>query len=96
MEATLPRKLVRTSYSFHHPLSFIPISNQLKIILLNNDFSSIPVTIESGLLVFDIMYLMPVCNPHIKLPFYVEKICRLDHIQRSLQSLQILGNAASA
>jgi magnesium-transporting ATPase (P-type) len=43
------------------------------IILLNNDFSSIPVAIELGRLVFDnlkkvILYLMPVCNPSFQSP----------------------------
>ena len=101
-EATLPRKLVRirvhSCFFFHH-------SHHIKsasIILLNNDFSSIPVAIELGRLVFDnlkkvILYLMPVSNNR---SFFfrsclTKKNCRPERIQSSLPSLRTYSWACS-
>ena len=56
-----------TSCFFYHHLIVYSNFKSASIILLNNDFSSIPAAIESGRLIFDnlkkvILYLMPVCN----------------------------------
>jgi hypothetical protein len=62
--ATWRKKLVRCC----EPLAVVclkPNSSAASMILMNNDFASIPVAIEMGRLVFDnlkkvILYLMPV------------------------------------
>ena len=73
---------MRTSCLFHRLIIIYSNFKSASIILLNDDFSSIPVAIELGRLVFDnlkkvILYLMPVCNPPFELsnPSYVEQIC---------------------
>lgn len=86
-------------------LNYLPILEykSASIILLNNDFSSIPRAIELGRLVFDnlkkvILYLMPVCNP---LFCYVDDpttwiVYRLEPIPSSFLSLQMCSWACSS
>lgn len=73
VEATLQKKLVLYAIYFV-PRSYLP-KDVASIILLKNDFASIPVAIELGRLVFDnlkkvILYLMPV-----RFPIIIPRIC---------------------
>ena len=95
------------AYSKKHIVYFFIISlfiHIASIILLKNDFSSIPVAIELGRLVFDnlkkvILYLMPVCdNPLFKICIPSKKINTGWNLYRIHYGLckRVFGHAASS